>query len=367
MRPVRLFVLLSLVQFLWACAQLPFFQQDMTAQVDSWVANQEYGKALGAFRFISEQNPDYARLKAKKAEVLSKAGAYEVRVVREAERLVKRGQWEAALDSYQQALRNYPDGQRLQQGFKALKHQQEVRLDELQLELTLARAKALEQHLPVLNDIVEVSANDWQASHNLRKHRREAADITRRLTVIGASALDRGDIALAKRTLPIASRLHPNSETEAANQRLERALIKQTRRKRAVAQRRESDKLQKLTVAFEEAFEAGDLPLAQRLMARLEGMEKNNAQIQQYRKQLNMAIETQVRTYMNEGIAYYSQGHFEKAIASWTNVSEIEPDNEQAQIHIERAERVLQKLRELRAKQQKPHGTEGAAGTAPPR
>ncbi|NOY62635.1 MAG: hypothetical protein GXP10_05660, partial [Gammaproteobacteria bacterium] len=51
------------------------------------------------------------------------------------------------------------------------------------------------------------------------------------------------------------------------------------------------------------------------------------------------------------GNSFYSHNQFERAIDQWRQILVLDPDNQTAQEHIQRAERALSKLRFLRARQ----------------
>jgi len=70
-----------------------------------------------------------------------------------------------------------------------------------------------------------------------------------------------------------------------------------------------------------------------------------------------------IRENVNQGIELgrklYSQGQVEQALAVWNKLRDLDPDNENLLSHIDRAERVLEKVKKLR-EEQKP-----AAATQP--
>lgn len=347
----RHLLLLLLLLSLNGCAYLASVSGDLDAQLDRWTAQQEYGKALAALDHVKPTRADYVVLMKKRDTILVKAEQYERETVNQATDLARRGQWQQALERYDQALSRLPDGKILQTGHAQLLRQQAARLDELELDLLIARGEGLLHLLPVYTDRANVDPRSWRAQRELRSAQESAERIAIELTQRGRTALEQRDLNLARRSLPLALRLHPNSETKQANQDLLRRLgPPATQTTKPAAKPSREDETRELLQRYRQAYGSKDWGEAQRLLALLELQPTPPDEITQLRSELNAEVAEAVNRHIEHGITLYSDGKYERALAVWQQALQLEPDNGRIRTHIERAERVLEKLRTLQEK-----------------
>lgn len=344
----RLLTLLLLLT-LNGCAYLASVSGDVDSHVERWVAEQEYGKALAALSHIKPEHPDYAALMKKRAAVAHRAGQYERETVNQSMELARQGQWEQALERTALALSRLPDSSVLQDSQRRLLQQQAARLEQLDLELLLARGEGLLRLLPVYGTRASVAPHTWSTQSDLRAAQAEAARIGAELTRLGRTALEHKELDKARRTLTLALRLHPAPETKHANQELLRRLGPPAPAKAASKTARE-DETQELLQRYRQAYADKNWGEAQRLLALLELQPTPPDEVAQLRSELNAEVAEAVNQHTERGIALYSRGKYEQALAAWRKAQQLDPANERVNAHAERAERVLEKLRTLQEK-----------------
>lgn len=347
----RRLLLLLLLLSLNGCAYLASVSGDLDAQLDRWTAQQEYGKALAVLAHVKPTRADYAVLMRKRDTILAKAEQYERETVSQATDLARRGQWQQALERYDQALSRLPDGKILQAGHAQLLRQQAARLDELELDLLIARGEGLLHLLPAYTNRANVDPRSWRAQRELRSAQEEAGRIAHELTQRGRMALEQRDMNQARRSLPLALRLHSTPETKQANQDLLRRLgPPATQTTKPAAKPSREDETRELLQRYRQAYAGKDWGEAQRLLALLELQPTPPDDIVQLRSELNAEVAEAVNRHIEQGITLYSDGKYERALAVWQQALQLEPGNERVRAHIERAERVLEKLRTLQEK-----------------
>lgn len=346
----RLLPLLLLLS-LNGCAYLASVSGDLESQVNQWVQQQEYGKALAALGYVKAEHPDYAQLMKKREAIARRAEQYERETVTQTAELARQGQWEQALQRHAQALSRLPDSTALQTSQQRLLQKQAARLDELELELLLARAEGLLHLLPVYSTRASVAPQSWRHQYDLRSAREEADRISGELTRIGRTALEEKELDRARRSLTLALRLSPTPDTKQANQELLRRLAPPSpaASKPASKTSREED-TQDLLQRYRQAYGSKNWSEAQRLLALLELQPTPPDELPQLRSELNAEVAEEVNRHTEHGIALYSKGKYEQALAAWRKAKQLDPANERVAAHIERAERVLEKLRTLQEK-----------------
>jgi hypothetical protein len=269
--------------------------------------------------------------------------------------LAAQNRWADALEAYRSAIDKLPQSQVLRADLQEFRRRQAQRVEELEVDQLVARARWIERALPVQESIVTTDPGNWDARHELDQLRKEAADVADELTRVGLKALENNNLGLAGRTLPIASRLHPNPTAERARDQLgfeEAQQIQAQRRSQDNAMGRlRNQESRKLLTDFQQAFRAGDLRRARLLMTRLQDLDGQNREVIDEGARLKNRLDTVIKEHMDEGNSLYGRGKFQEAMARWNKVLELDPENEQARTSVDRASRVIDKLKQLREKQ----------------
>lgn len=347
----RLLLILLLPPLLNGCAYLASISGDVDSQVDQWVQQQEYGKALNALGYITPQHPDYTRLMKKRDAVMHRAEQYARDTANQSAELARQGQWAQALELSTTALQHLPESSVLQSSHQRLLQQQATRLQELDLALLQARAEGLLHLLPVYGDRASVDPYSWRAQYDLRQLNKEAAEVSAELTRRGRLALEHKDMDSARRSLNLALRLSPGPETKQANKELLRRLAPAApAAARAAGKSGTEEETQELLQQYRQAHGRKNWLEAQRLLALLELQSTPPQELAQLRSELNAEVAEVVNRHTEQGITLYSRGKYEQALAAWRKAQQLDPGNERVATHIERAERVLDKLRALQEK-----------------
>jgi tetratricopeptide (TPR) repeat protein len=357
-------LLFVFVGLLGGCAELSMRLGvgDLDDHLDRLVAAQEYGRALDLIDAVPERDPEYQHYRYRREHILDLAARYEVETFAEAAQAQVDGDWEAALARYQEGLDKYPDSILLQDGLRYLRDAQAKRTDEISQELLINRGQYLVEALPRQRKLTEVDPENRGARRLREQLEREALEVGAALGERGGRALERGDVDLAERTLPLAAKLNPSPEIEARYQglkALERAARTQERteqKKVQVDKQRERVQARKLRsrelyAIYERAEQNQDLVRARDALSEIIRIEGKSSRAVALLDDLEARIDVRVEDLNAQGGTSYSRGQFEDAVVFWKRALELDPDNEEVQSNLRRAQRVLAKLKELREKQ----------------
>lgn len=69
------------------------------------------------------------------------------------------------------------------------------------------------------------------------------------------------------------------------------------------------------------------------------------------KNKLMQAVSKEVERLFDTGVNNYSRGQFEKAADNWRTLLQLQPGHQQARENLDRANKVLDKLEKLKAKQ----------------
>jgi len=247
MRAGRALGAVAAVVLLAGCANLDLGRltrvdsERLAEQVDAWVADRQYGRALQALSRVDPKDPLYERLAQRRRDVQALAEAYEQDVRERAGKAVDEGDWAKALDLYDEALARLPESTVLRDGLAGLHQRQEARLAEERLELLIHRGRWLQKTLPIYRRIARIAPRDDDAQQQLRAQEEQADATGRRLGERGAAALEAEEYGVAARTLPLAVTLTDASEVAEAHARLEQWRAEQARAREAERERRRQE------------------------------------------------------------------------------------------------------------------------------
>lgn len=356
--------LLLLLGLLTGCAalDLPRFARlegtELLAQVDRWVEEREYGRALDALSRADPKDPQYPQLAERRREVEALAAAYEQEVLSNVRSDVEAGNWAGALDRFDQALERLPDSAALRDGLAELHRQQAARIGEVRSEILVHRARWLRASLPLYAKIARIAPRDDTAQERLARHQEEVEEVARELMEQGLAAFEEEDYARAEQFLPLAASLSDAPEVAEAHAKLkawrsrqrEEQEAERHRRQEAAQARREAERrrIERLWQEYDSAFEAKEYNAARNRVERLGELLPKDEAVAQARARLEAAVASAVERLFDQGVSLYSRGRFEEAIERWQRVLELESGHQSAQESLERAQRVMRRVEHLR-------------------
>ncbi|MEI6127005.1 MAG: hypothetical protein WCQ99_10695, partial [Pseudomonadota bacterium] len=201
----------------------------------------------------------------------------------------------------------------------------------------------------------------WFVQFRLNRKLARAKAIAAEIAEHGQQALERKDLELAAKTLPLAMNLYAAPDIEAANRRLQELVDEKAAGQQHIADEQQNKKNQlfkfrvekknkKLMADFKIAYEENNLVKAQHLIRQLEKHSSNTREIKELSKQFDADVVEHVQYLIEKGVAYYRRQQYEQAIGIWKEAQILDPINKQLHTHIDRAARVVEKLQSLRGK-----------------
>lgn len=327
-------------------------------EVDVLVANQHYGRALEILTRIDPKDPDYATIAERRRHIEALASRYEQSIRSQANREITEGNWRAALDRYDDALARLPKSMVLRDGLAQLHQQQTEELERLDKERLLAQGTWLKQTLPTYQRISQVNPRSRHASLQRERMQQQASDIADQLAQLGNRALANNDLENANQTLKLAGELSDAPAiTESIDKLRQQQELKQRHEQQQRTQReqqqREAQKARQQQVAqqhlrYQRSKNEESFIEARGYLSGIQVLDPNNAHWQQERAQLEGIIEARVERLYQQGVNAYSRSQYEEAATAWRAVLQLEPEHKLAQDNLLRAERVLQRIEELK-------------------
>jgi tetratricopeptide (TPR) repeat protein len=330
-------------------------------QFEEWEKNDEYGRSLDALAQIDPNDPDYTKAAILRKQVEKQAADYEQQVRKKAQQKLKKGDWAAALNQYDEALSKHPRSAVIKDGLVKLHRHQRVELDALERKRLIQHGKWLRGVLPIYRDMARVDPRSYQTQSRLDGIINEAVQISSGLTLLGIRALADDDLDAAEETLPLAAALHNGPVTEKSlrllraqqklvlNKQLElrRLKDKKAHAKKEKKKRSLRDRVRK----YDKAFAAQDFITARKHLIAINKLDRRYNKLASMKAELKSAIDDKVTILFETGVSAYSRGEYEQAAKQWRTTLKLDASHQQAKEKLQRAEKVLEKLEKLKVKQ----------------
>jgi hypothetical protein len=341
-RPVAL--LIALVLFTSGCALLYTFDDQLEQRIDTWIQQQEYGKALATLEYVRPTHAKYDRLLKKKQQILTLSKSLADDTVRRSQQHMKVYQWQEADNLYQQGLEKMPHNPQLESAYQEFNKQRDHYLTTLHYQLFIYKAQWLNKNTRIQHDLAHATPNDSSATRALKQHDEEVQTVYQELLHCGMDSINQNELELAEQCLLLAEQLQPGGKSQTALSQVQEQLALLEKRKTNITPRQTEELLE----LSKQAMGKNNLKQSQKLFNQIPAKDHSLTPIKQFKKSLDERIANNVSQGIEMGRKLYSQGEVENALAVWNDLRELDPDNEQLDSHIERANRVLNKLKTLK-------------------
>jgi len=371
------FVGVMALSLITGCASLRTSTGNPNDQIDSWLNQQEYGKAVAYAADLKQSpSPTIRNLQDIEEKIHAHISSYEQQVLAKAENASAMYDWGTAFDVYREALTRLPESKLLQHGQRQLLQRHAEHLERLELERLIAKGEWTLKDLEINKATEANKSGDWFGQFSLNRKLAGANELALELAEHGKRALERKDLTLAHRILPLARNLSTAIESRAANARLQETLQaeelrilneqqriadaqfasqrmrseQQNKKERSAINSQEQNKAKRLMADFRKACHEKNLAEAQRLRSQLEEQGGENREFKKLSKQLAGDVAKHVKHLIEVGATHYSRQQYQEAMDVWQQAHVLDPNNEQLTARIKRVTRVLEKLQNLREK-----------------
>jgi tetratricopeptide (TPR) repeat protein len=225
-------------------------------------------------------------------------------------------------------------------------------LRQLDAQLLLARAEWLLTRKRILNEMIRSEPGNVIKKWDLRNTDSQIRGTAKELNTLGSNALDLHELDTADLCLTMADRLSPTVENTLALAKLEdiryKKKLKQYKKSQQIEQKRLELKNTKLIKETKTAIANNNLIHASGLLKKIRKNKTQDEEIKNLKKSLDTAIQARTKILLEEGNHHYSNGNIKQAKSTWEKALQLDPENNMIRERIKRADRVLEKLKQLK-------------------
>lgn len=338
--------------------------QDKPEDIDRLLEQHEYARARQLTgKHASLDSPEV------QIRITRKELAYEQRITAEAQRLESENDLLGAVQLLSAALQKVPHSKSLRELRNTLEPERSRQLRANEREQLIARAKYVLNQQQLYREQANLEspslAQRWENTHN----RKEAKLLSEQLLKHGQQALDRDDMDMTKTCLQLSQALHQTLEvdallsdihaTEEAQKQVTIEVTKLARKKASVRKensrkKEQQDEKQKTRVLLAETRQAlakDDLQVARATFVQIPSSAITDREVLAMQGNLDRAVDVRVRKLMATGDTLYRRDNVLLAVRTWTKALSLDPDNTELRERVERANKVLARLEELKRQQ----------------
>ena len=371
-RKVILLLLALLLPVITGCSGMDTIRlgQDKPEDLDKLLQQHEYARA----RQLTSKHAvlDTPEIQAR---ISNDESAYEQQVHAEALALESGNDLLGAVQLLSSALQKVPHSNSLRELRNAIEPERVKQLQTNEQEQLIARARYILNQQKLYREQANLEspslAQRWEHKRNIK----EAQSLAGNLLEHGQQAFDNNQIALAKTCLQLSQELNKTPEvdsmlanihaTEDAHKQVAMQETKLAKKKASIKKARSIKKEQLddrkktaiLLAEAQQALDRDDLQVARATNMQIPSSAITDSEVVAFRDELDQAIDVRVKNLMANGDAQYRADNVLQAVRTWTEALSLAPDNRYLRDRVERANKVLSRLEELKRQQRKlpPH------------
>jgi hypothetical protein len=268
-----------------------------------------------------------------------------------ARQLEAKGRYGQAIDVLEEAIARDGKAEVYTQAMREIRLLQTRTQQELEDRLLISRTSALKNQVPILEQLLRSDPENKTYAKQLKQTRQQLRQLQQPLSECGWHHYKKNN-ALAKDCLTLALSLEPKEQDE----RLMAYMLeeqKQNLKKTQTVERTKRERVwkhrnQKRLEEAQRLSEAGQLTEAKRVLKVILKEDPRNDNAKKMLRRVQNRLKTYIENLLAAGDRLYREGEIEGAKATWRAALSLDPQEQRAREKIDRAQRVLDNLENLR-------------------
>jgi len=344
---IRFCKIISLSLLLSGCAFIHSLDENLPQQINIWIDNQDYGKALDTLYYIQKTNKNYKQLMIQKEKIIALANTFEKNILAQGKKHLKEKNWHQAHQVFEHGLNKLPDSRPIQKAEAEFLRLRAAYLKQLKLKLLANKTKWLLSDTEIRNEITRVIPRNHSARWLLQDHKLDIDSTSKTLIECVTESIANNELDVGRQCLNIAKQLNPSPHFQQQILEVSRNLEQEieTRSRNLSKHGKQTLRSAKMALA------RGDFNSAHSIINTLPEQDKKNGRILGFKDELDEQTEDYLDKTILEGRKLYSAGKVQEAYLLWKSLKPLSPDNVRLQTLIDRAEKVLRKLHRIGSNQ----------------
>lgn len=344
MKCIKSLLPLLLLPYLASCAFVHSLDNNIDQKVAQWIEQKDYAQAQQVLAHIKPGHKKYRQLQQLKVKLDKAVSEYQQTVIAETNQYLQAKQWNMAQQMLAEALQRLPQNAALLAAQQTFVQKRQAYITNLRYLLAMNKAEWLLKNHDIERELSTTEPDTKQAQRQLSEHQTAVRYTYNELLECATDSVKQQKLELAEQCYLLADSLYPSGTLQTA------ILDIQKRMDVVPAPQPESysPKTRQLLHSGQHALQNNKLKNAIDSYKNISSKDKQLPQIVEFKTALDQHIKKTVQQGMALGRKLYSQGEIERALAIWSNLQGLDPENQYLLGHIQRAQKVLKKLKQLK-------------------
>jgi hypothetical protein len=338
------------------CSQMETIRigQDRPEDLEPLIKQHDYARA----RLLTGRYPSLDSVEIQ-AWITREESAYEATVFSEARTLEKNKDLLGAVQLLSGALQKLPHSTLLRELRYKIEQQRVEQLKTNEREQLVSRATYMLEQQKLFQDKIHLESPSLGQRWEIQRNAKEAGELSAKLLEHGEHAMQNDNLDIAESCLQLSVALQPSPRADEllAETRAIKASRKQVASKQAtikkVKKRQQIKQQQKnetriLVEETQQALARDDLQVARATFVQIPPSAREHKEVRAIQDDLDEAVNAHVNKLIIAGDAQYRSDDVLGAMRLWTEGLSLDPENTELRERVERANRVLARLEELK-------------------
>lgn len=330
-------LLITLASLLQSCSLIKPAPTNINAHINELLSENNFGEIEDVIESAEKSNPQPKQLAVLKETIQSKRNTYIQNTIETATTHKNNNEWQAAVDTYETALNNTSHDAKLETLRAALIKERDLNVLNLRKELLMKNANALISYKKIYDQLYKLIPDDYSAQFDISRFENNRIETADQLEKCAKHAIQNKDYNLAKECYFLSNMLLPTQQKTARIEHLE-SIIKNYSNQKLYS---------KLLNTYKTEYTQKNYNLARKSLREILKLNPDHAQAKKYLADLSVEIDTMVNSKLTLGRDLYSKKKVEAALVLWKQARKLDPENEEIDQLISRAEKVRKKIETL--------------------
>lgn len=338
---VRLLPLLLLLS-LGGCARLALMgSDDPLADIRAAREAGNFQRALYFAEHIDPEHPDYPAVQKELPALQSAIREFELRRIRRAEAAAAREEWANAYNILEEAMAQWRASGPLLDAHEQIQQAEESRRRQVLGDLLLSEARWRIARDPQAQQLQSLTDRDSRNRyHRWEERTRELARELARLADFFAAG---DDWERVRDYLAAVQALEPDTAGTTLLDKARKELAESAREYRMMRHREQLEEARALLQRYQSTSQLHELLAVRKFLQQHQG----NDSLAEMSRQVEKLTRERFRQDMERGEALYARGKYQEAYEVWKGIAPLAPNDAELTKKLERAEKVLSKIKSL--------------------
>lgn len=333
------------------CSFLHAHSDNLPKKLESWTKENKFKHALSTINYVNTKHKDYKKIQKLKLAIIEKAKKYEEEQIEFAKNLAEKGQWVKAFIALDKAIDTLPSPGKILKVRKDLLDQREVILLTYDNLLLSTHAQKLADDLAIYENLKVILTEEEARRFHVDEYNKSRIEACLKLAKRSQEQYNSGQFILASATIDTALSLKPEGEILNQLQLIQKQIDSDRERKKQIQISRIKALINKLQQGYShEILVQANIMLDWLIENKAKGSSEDDKLI----KTLETHLSKGINQYIEAARNLYSKGKIQQALDIWKELYLFNPQHPKLLSHINRAEKVLAKLKKLQKSSKEP-------------